>query len=493
MQLPDEAISFNPQGLLQAPADGWDAAAELRSRHLIAPARFKDLHQRLLQCRAQVAADRELNSPPPEALPLDPGFINLPQELLDNFRRKQEASEVGRVLALANRLREEADRVVFLGVGGAHLGPAALFTALKSRHHNELPPETRLGSPRVYFEGHSADNDALQELLDLLQITCVDPERREERWAVVSIGKAGDALEPAVAHRVFRREASEYYGQRSQWHTKLFAAVTSPTSRSRELAKGYGLGDDSVLTIPDGVGARFGVLSPAGLLPAAVMGLDVRALLLGAQAMTRRFLEDPVERNPVLQFAGMSHLLAEELGKPVRAMAAWSLKLSGVTAWYAHLVGETLGKQGRGPTPVSLVQTRDHFTHGQVMQEGNRGWVVHNLVMGQPTTVPVVLQMSDRNEDDLNQFNRRSLPDVMRAAHAAAAQAAWEAARPTADIVMPVLSEHTMGQLLQMLMLATVVEARLMGVNPYSAPGVDVARRLMYQTLRKPPVAKDEG
>jgi glucose-6-phosphate isomerase len=487
MQLPDEAISYNPLGMLQAPGDEWNAAAELRSRHLLSPARFKEMHQRLLQCRAQVAADREMRNPPPEALPLDPGFINLPQDLLDNFRRKQDASEVGRVMALANRLRDDADRVVFLGAGCSHLGPAAIFTALKSAHHNELPPETRLGTPRVYFEGHSADNDGLQELLDLLQITCVDPEEREERWAVVTISKSGTTLEPTAAHRVFRREASEYYGLRSPWHPKVFAAVTSASSRLRDLCKAYGLTDDAVMTIPDGVGGRFTALSPAGLLPAAVLGLDVRAMLLGAQAMTRRFLEEPIERNPVLQFAGLNHLLSEELGNPIRALAVWTRKLAGVGHWYEHLVSETLGKQGRGPTPLTVVQTAGGHSRGQAMLEGPRTWVINNLLVNQPATVPIVLQMADKNEDDLNQFNRKSLPDVMKAHHAAAAQAAWETARPMADVVIPALSEHTLGQLLQMLMLATVVEARLMGLNPYSAPGLDVGRRLTYQALRKPP------
>jgi glucose-6-phosphate isomerase len=487
MQLPDEAVSFNPQGLLQSSGEEWGPAAELRSRHLVSPGRFKDLHQRLLQCRAQVAADREIRNPPPEALPLEPGFINLPQDLLDNYRRKQEASEVGKVLALANRLREDAGRVVFLGAGGSHLGPAALFQALRSPCHNELPDETRLGTPRIYFEGSSAENDGLQELLDLLQITCVDPEQREERWAVVTISKSGSTLEANFAHRVFRREASEYYGSRSPWAARLFAAVTSPGSRVSELARALGVPEASILAIPEGVGGRFSVLSPAGLLPAAVMGLDVRALLLGAQAMTRRFLEEPVERNPVLQLAGLSYLLTEEQGKPIRAFAAWSRKLQGVGHWYEHLVSETLGKMGRGPTPLTVVQTAAQHSRGQAMQDGPRTWMTLNALVGQPSMVPIALQMSDRNEDDLNQHIRKSMTDVMKAYHAAGRQAAWESARPMGDILLPSLSEHTLGQLLQMLMLATVVEARLMGLNPYSSPGVDVAHRLAYQTLRKPP------
>jgi glucose-6-phosphate isomerase len=496
MELPDEAIAYNYQGSLASPGEEWTAAAELRAANFIAPARFKDLYPRLLQCRSQVAADRELRNVPADYLPLEPGFINLPQDLLDAYRRKQDASELGRTLALAAHLREQSDRVVFLGIGGSYLGARALYLALKSTHHNELPPETRLGVPRVYFEGHSADNDALQDLLDLLQITCVDPERREERWAVVAVSKTGTSLEPAVALRVFRREAAEYYGLRSPWLTKLFAAVTAPSSKLRDLCVALGIGEEGVLTIPDNVGGRFSVFTPAGLLPAATLGLDIRALLLGAAAMTKRFLEEPVERNPVLLFAALNYLMHEELRKPLRVMSIWSRKLEGVGAWYEHLLSESLGKRSGGPTPLTAVQTRDLYTRGQQHQEGPRDRLIVNLAVKTPHAMPILVQMADHNEDELNVFNRKGVPDILSAAHRGANQAYYEVGRPTVDLIVPTLSEHTMGQLLQMLMLATVVEARLMGVNPYGQPGVDVYRRHQQTILRTPtetPAASQQG
>jgi glucose-6-phosphate isomerase len=306
MELPDEAISYNYQALLAPAGEEWTAAAEMRARHFITAAQLKDLAPRLQQCRSQIAADREMRNVPAELQTLEAGFIDLPQATLDQFRRKGEASDLGRVITLANRLKENADRVVFLGIGGSSLGGRALFDALLGSYHNELPPENRLGVPRVYFAGHCADNDALQNLLDLLQITCVDPERREERWAVVCVSKSGTTLEPAIALRIFRREAAEYYGLRSPWLKELFAAVTAPASKLRDLFKALGHDAADVLTIPDNVGGRYSVMTGAGLLPAAVMGLDARALLLGAAAMTKRFLEEPFERNPVLQLAAVN-------------------------------------------------------------------------------------------------------------------------------------------------------------------------------------------
>jgi glucose-6-phosphate isomerase len=318
-------------------------------------------------------------------------------------------------------------------------------------------------------------------------VTCVDPERREERWSVVTVSRSGTSLEPGVALRVFRREATEYYGLRSPWLTKLFAAVTGPATKTRELFKAMGVGEQGLLTVPENVGGRFSVFTPAGLLPAAVMDLDVRALLLGAAAMTKRFLEEPVERNPVLQFAGVNHLMHEELRKPLRVMSIWSRKLEAVGAWYEQLVSESLGKQSRGPTPLTQLLTRDQHVRGQQNQEGPRDRVINNLVIKAPRAVPIMVQMADRNEDDLNQYNRKGLPDIAQSALKAVNQAHWDVGRPTADLVVPTLSEHTMGQLLQMLMLATVVEARLMGVNPYGQPGVESYRRHLHQALKAAP------
>src|SRR5438132_1255226 len=154
MQLPDEAISYDYRGLLLPPAEEWNPAAELRARHFLSPARLRDLGSRLTQIRSQVAAERDLEQVPAEQQPLDAGFIDLPQKTLDQYRRQKEASDLGRVRSVANYLREQVDRIVLLGTGGSYLGARALFEALRSSYHNELPPDARLGSPRLYFEGN---------------------------------------------------------------------------------------------------------------------------------------------------------------------------------------------------------------------------------------------------------------------------------------------------------------------------------------------------
>jgi glucose-6-phosphate isomerase len=203
--------------------------------------------------------------------------------------------------------------------------------------------------------------------------------------------------------------------------------------------------------------------------------------------MTKRFLEEPFDRNPVLQFAAVSHVMTVERGKSTRVMAIWSKKLEAVGLWYDQLLSESLGKQGKGATPITSVYTRDLHSRGQQHQEGAWDKLINNLYVRTPKHPPVMVGMADRNEDDLNAISRKGYPDLLEAAFRGTNQAYYEAGRPTADVVLPTLSEHTVGQLLQMLMLATVVEGRLAGTNPYGQPGVEAYKKNMTAILRASP------
>jgi glucose-6-phosphate isomerase len=485
MQLPDEAIEFNYAGVLLPHADAWTPLAELQAKHYLRPERLEAIKPQVMQVRQQVASERTMQNPPAKVLPLESGFIDLPGRLLETYRKKGEASELGRVLAAANRLRSDVDRVVVLGTGGSYLGARALFDAICNTYHNEQPDRMRMGRPRMYFEGNSLDNDALQDLLDLLENTCVDPNLGEERWGAVVISKSGDTLETATAYRVIRGELSRYYGNSSETIRKFVIPITGPTGKLHDLCEKDGFKPEDILRIPDGVGGRFAVFTAAGLVPAAIAGLDVLALLLGASAMTQRFLSEPFERNPVLQYAAVNHLMATEVGKPTRVTAVWSKKLEALGWWYDQLLAESLGKQACGPTPVTAVYPRDLHSRGQQHQEGTREKLINNVFVRGTRHAPIAIGMADRNEDDLNQFSRKTIPDVLKAAHQGTTQAYADTARPTTDLVLPALSEHVMGQVMQMLMLATVVEGRLLGVNPYGQPGVEAYKRNMVRILKE--------
>src|SRR5262245_17986870 len=486
MQLPDENIEYQFQRLLVTPHESWTPLAELQGQHFLPPEEVERIKERMTKVRGQVVAERELQNPPASARPLQAGFIDLPQKLLDGYKRKQDASELGKVLRLAQRLRDSVDRVVVLGIGGSYLGGKALFDALCHTYHNEMPAKQRMGKPRLYFEGNNVDNDTLQELFELLENTCVDPEIVEERWGVIVIRQSVGTLRTAAVFRAVKAEATKFYGHKSESLRQVIVPITGPKSKLRDLCKAEGYTDEDILTVPDEVGGRYSVFTPVGLLPAAVMGLDVRAMLLGAATITSRFIDEPFERNPVLQFAAVNHLMTER-GKTTRVLAAWSKKLEAVGWWYDQLLGESLGKNGRGATPVTAIYTRDLHSRGQQLQDGIRDKLINNLVVRQGKHPPVLIGHSDRNEDDLNQFSRRSLSDLMEASVQGASEAYIQGARPTADIILPAITEHTIGQLLQMLMLATVVEGRLAGTNPYGQPGVEAFKNNTLRILKSQP------
>jgi glucose-6-phosphate isomerase len=165
----------------------------------------------------------------------------------------------------------------------------------------------------------------------------------------------------------------------------------------------------------------------------------------------------------------------------------WSKKLEAVGWWYDQLLSESLGKFGRGPTPLTAVYPRDLHSRGQQHQDGPRDKVINNLVVRQLKHPPVMVGMSDRNEDDLNALSRKGYPDLLDAALKGTNEAYQSAARPTADVVLPAITEHTIGQLMQMLMLATVVEGRLMGLNPYGQPGVEAYKANTMRNLKATP------
>jgi glucose-6-phosphate isomerase len=482
-QLADEVIEINLTWSQVPAIESWNPLAELQSQHLVTRAQIQGFAATAMAVRGQLAAERECLEPR-SPVPLAPaGFIDLPQRLLDGHRRKGESSELGRILSVAARLREEVDRVVILGTGAAQRGPQALLHVTLSEHHNELPDAARMTRPRFSFAGLDFDPDALQDMLDLIENTCVDPELRTERWGAVVTDLGGGELETAAALRVFRSEAGKFYGQAAERWRRLIVPVAANPSVLRDLCLADGYTEDDILTIPPNVGARFSILTAAGLLPAALAGCDVKALLLGAAAMTRRFFEEPFERNPVLQWAVVHHLLWKVCGKPIRVAAFWSRRLAGLGPWYAHILAETLNKLGQGVTPLILSMPQDIHSLGQMLQEGPRDKVVDQFIVRSARHNAVTVGMADRNEDGLNAGARKTWSDLQAAAYAAHRTALVDTARPVCEVSLPMVSEHVVGQLLQMLMLATVVEARLANLPPYGEPGLQNYRTHLRREL----------
>ncbi len=451
----------------------------------MSPDDLKRLAPRLEQARAEVLDDAEAwksgRAVPPEKEPLDAGFIELPERLLAEYRAARDASQLQRILTAARGLDERVDRVIVLGIGGSYMGARALFESCCHPYYNELDRAERGGRPRIYFEGNNVDNDALAGLFDLLG---AKPARDvADRWGIVVISKSGGTLETAVAFRQLLAALGRATNDDRDTIARLVIPVTGESGRLHELARA--LGCRETFPIPDGVGGRFSVLTAVGLLPAAVLGLDVVRLLEGAAAMNAHFRSAPPQENLVLRYTGVAHLMEAEHGATIRVLSTWGKSLEAVGLWYDQLLAESLGKQERGATPLTVVNTRDLHSRGQQHQQGRRDKLITNLIVDHVRRDPLRVGHSALDQDQLNALADKSLVDIMAAAIAGTNQAYKEDGRPTADLHLPRLDEASLGQFFQMMMLATVVEGRLIGINPYGQPGVEAYKKHMNANLRK--------
>jgi len=397
-------------------------------------------------------------------------------------------SELGRLLATANRLRDQVDRVVVLGIGGSYMGAKALMDACCEPYFNELPRTERGSRPRMYFEGNNFDNDASQGLLSLLG-NGREAKGVDDRWAIVVISKSGGTLETAVALRQYLRALRKSCGNRQELVPDLVVPVTGlEKSKLRKLSSA--LGCQEVFAVPEGVGGRFSIFSAVGLLPAAILGLDIVRMLEGAAKMNEHFRTAPPGKNVVLDYVGVCHLLEtnnrpalNDRGATIRVLQVWSKSLECAGFWYDQLLAESLGKQDVGATPLTAVNTRDLHSRAQQHQEGRRDKLFTNLIVDNWKHDPLKVGKIDLNDDALDDQADTSLPQLMSAAIAGTNEAYHSGGRPTADLHLPQLDEAAMGQLFQMLMLATVVEGRLIGVNPYGQPGVEFYKQNMNRIL----------
>jgi glucose-6-phosphate isomerase len=257
--------------------------------------------------------------------------------------------------------------------------------------------------------------------------------------------------------------------------------VTGDGSKLAQLTTAIGVRD--VFPVPDGVGGRFSILSAVGLLPAAILGLDIVALLEGAAAMNAHFRTAPPGNNRVLDYTGVCHLMEKNRGATIRVLSVWAKALESAGLWYDQLLAESLGKAGIGATPITVLNTRDLHSRAQQHQEGARDKLFTNVIVESWRQDALAIGHSERDQDGLNCIAEKTLPEVMVAAIEGTNAAYRDDGRPTADIRMPRVDEFTMGQLFQMLMLATVVEGRLIGINPYGQPGVEGYKNHMKKNL----------
>lgn len=394
------------------------------------------------------------------------GWLRLPSQTGDG--------PTDHICRLASRIREMADIFIVTGIGGSYLGARGVIEALSPSFASVQRKE---GAPLVLYAGENLSGEYHAGLLDLMDNHPV---------AVAVISKSGTTTEPAVAFRLVRQKMEEKYGREGA--RKRIIAITDPSRGAlKEIAGGMGY---ETLVIPGDVGGRFSVLTPVGLLPAAVAGVDIRRLMEGALVMEKAACSTPeYGLNPATLYAAIRNLLYRK-GKFIEIMVTFQPRLAMLTEWWKQLFGESEGKAGKGIFPAGATFTTDLHSLGQFIQDGPRNIFETVLSAGRPA-LDVTIPEDRKNTDGINFLAGKSIEDVNRLAEEATILAHMDGGIPIIRIAVPCLDEFHLGQLLYFYEFSCGISGYTLGVNPFDQPGVEAYKRNIFALLGKPGFEKE--
>jgi glucose-6-phosphate isomerase len=409
---------------------------------------------------------------PPSKHPLQAGFTRLPERMLNEYQTLRTASELGRMLAATKQLMTDVDRIVVVGDADCLSGPQALMQACCQPFFNELTRGQRGSRPRLYFTGASLDNDAFQGLLYLLGAHHRRPATTvEQRWGLVVLAPHGSPSNRLL--RPLQNALLDNCGGDLACLRSRILSVSCQSERPPEPVDELGLLHHFVF--PETVANRYSVLSMAGLLPAALLGINIMKLLEGAQAISRHFCAAPSGENLVLQWAGVNFLLDQQYSPGQRCWCRWNHAFDGIITWYRRLLYGSLGKELQVLEPSDLQQNRSgpptgHRWFNQLVSPHAR---FDPLQLEEPTDLQEVrLHANSRLTSDATWSTAPNLPADMTAALTAQCGSLKSILRsqqwPVTELSVPQIDDLHVGQILQLLMLSTVVEGRMMGINPYA-------------------------
>lgn len=385
------------------------------------------------------------------------GWLSLPEDIVP---------QLDDIEKTAQQLRTLSDTTVVIGIGGSYLGSKAIIEALG----NSIPGNNN--DHTILFAGHNICEDYLAELLEVID---------KKNYSIVVISKSGTTTEPAIAFRVLKNHLESKFGKAEA--AKRIVAITDEKKgalRSMATSNGY-----KTFVIPDNIGGRFSVLTPAGLLPVALGGFNIREIVDGAkkmESMTRNN-KDAVS-NPALIYAATRNLLLES-GKTTEIFVGFTPKLHFLAEWWKQLYGESEGKEGKGIFPAAVDFTTDLHSMGQYIQEGQR-IIFETFLSVAKSSKKVVIPMEEDNADQLNYLAGKRLTEVNHNAETGTILAHNDGGVPVIKINLPELSGYYIGQLIYFFEIACAISGYILDVNPFDQPGVEAYKKNMFALLNKP-------
>ncbi|MFQ9064463.1 glucose-6-phosphate isomerase [Eubacterium sp.] len=388
------------------------------------------------------------------------GWIDLPT----NYDKE----EFDRIKKSAEYIKKNADVLIVIGIGGSYLGARAVVEAVKSYNYNLLAKDT----PQIYFIGNSISPSSLNEIVSLCdgKDVCVNV-----------ISKSGTTTEPAIAFRVFRELINSRYSK-EEAAKRIFCTTDAHKGTLKELADKEGY---ETFVVPDDVGGRFSVLTAVGLLPIAVAGIDIDALMLGARNAQNELCDTDIEKNPALKYAAVRNCFYNK-GKKMECFVSYEPNMTMFNEWLKQLFGESEGKDGKGLFPVSCVFSTDLHSLGQYIQESGSDKMFETVVKFNNCLNDYVIDEQEGNIDGLNFLAGEKMSVVNDKARLGTLLAHTEGGVGNLIVEVEKLGAEEIGYLIYFFEKACAISGYILGVNPFNQPGVESYKKNMFALLGKP-------
>ncbi len=390
------------------------------------------------------------------------GWIDLPVHY--------DKEEFARIEKAAEKIRQDSDVLVVIGIGGSYLGARAAIEMLQHSFYNVLAKEKRNG-PQIIFAGNNISSTYMSDVIDLLE---------GKDFSINVISKSGTTTEPAIAFRIFRKILEEKYGK-EEARKRIYATTDKEKGALKTLANEEGY---ESFVIPDDIGGRYSVLTAVGLLPIAVSGADIRAMMKGAADARNDFAKSELDVNYAYQYAAVRNILYNK-GKTIEMLVNYEPALQYFAEWWKQLFGESEGKDLKGIFPASANFSTDLHSLGQYIQEGRRD-LFETVIKVEKPRRELVIEAEDKDLDGLNYLAGKTVDFVNDQAFRGTLLAHTDGGVPNLVVSVPSLDEYHFGYLVYFFEKACAMSGYLLGVNPFDQPGVEAYKKNMFALLGKP-------